>query len=105
MINDVIQEILEAEKRADEIVAEAKEKAKALLAQNSADIAILFEQAEIKLKNDVENVIFSAEKNAEIAASSALAESKKNTAAVIQKARVRFDTAVKRVQDALIRGI
>lgn len=101
MVNKIIEEILETEKQADDIVADAREKSKAMLADTAAMVDALYTKAEQELKNDVEKILFAADKKADAAAESIVLASKKQTALVIQKAEGKFEPAVKRVLAAL----
>jgi vacuolar-type H+-ATPase subunit H len=100
MIEEVIEEIKNAELQAEKMIEEAKNQAFLLSKNTDSEIAALYERAEIELKPDIQKIIFEAEQRAAKNTENKKADTAKKTELVIEKARSNMDSVQKKIVDA-----
>ncbi len=84
MVNDVINSIIEAEKKAEEILHEAGNKSKEILAYSDSERLDIFRAAKEKTKSAVKDILEAGEKEASEAAAEIIEKGKADAEKLIK---------------------
>lgn len=103
-MKELVEKVLETEKRAAALVSEAREKAAAIQSEADRDASGIIEKAKVKASGIVESAVRKAEEDVAALRAERISETEKELDRFREEMRLRLDTITARAVELVIRG-